>query len=224
MLTTSAIVVSGSSFDEYTCSSHHPGLEPTSNLRGHKRENPTDDGRAQFDVKKFRCEVLEVEEGFVDEGTLHDDPKKLTIREIRLEEFQPYDLPPVAQLDESWCCQLSTTLAVVTSSPHQVGNDMLRFLRSVAASSVKLRRAKGTIKATLVHDLTCVSLKFRLLVLVSGIVAVHVQRRAGDSVAFSQVFTSFTYYLEALQYEFQSPALCDESLFRSIYFVFESLN
>jgi len=214
MLTNSAIVVGGCSLlDEYKCRSHHQGLKPTSNPRGHKREKSTDDGRLQVDVKKFRCEVLEVETGFVDEGALHHNPKKLTIRAIEAEAFRPHDLLPVAQLDESWCCQLSTTLAVVTSSPHQVGNDILHFLRSVAASSVKLRCTKGTIKATLVHDLTLVSLKFRLLVLVTGIVAVQVQRRAGDSVAFSQVFASFTNHLQALHYEFQSPALCDESLF-----------
>jgi len=206
--------------DEDQRGSHHPGLRPIREARGHKREKSTNDGRYFVDVKKFKYDVLYLEESFAGECKRVDSSERSTIRYIEVEEFQPQDLHPVSQLDESWLCQLSTTFAVVTSSPHQLGNDILSFLRSAADSSVTLRRTKGTIKATLVQDFTLVSLKFRLLVLVSGSVAVQVQRRAGDSVVFSQVFASFTHYLRVLQYEFHFPALCDESLFPFVLFSF----
>jgi len=116
--------------------------------------------------------------------------------------FLPQDTPPLLQQDGYF--QISaTTLVAVVDQPYRLGNDLLSFLQTQAAAPVKVRRGKFTIKATLIYDVAHVVVKFRLVTLPSGAVAVQVQRRAGDAFAFADILQQVSQYLQELGYELQ---------------------
>lgn len=102
---------------------------------------------------------------------------------------------------------LATTLFVKAAAAHQLGNTCLSFLRDVlSAPAVKLRRAKFTAKAELLHrwielssglsQASACTVKLRAYRVADGLLAVELQRREGDCVAFMNIFQVFTQYLK----------------------------
>lgn len=121
---------------------------------------------------------------------------------VFLEGDEARDLPkdPFFQL-------LATTLYVKAPAAHHLGNVCLSFLRDeLSAPAVKLRRAKYTAKADVLHRWTELSsglshkcrctVKLRAYRVARGVLAVELQRREGDAIAFMNIFKMFTQYLK----------------------------
>jgi hypothetical protein len=110
--------------------------------------------------------------------------------------FSPEDTPP--SLPEDSCFQLLPSTLFVSKAPApQLANSILGFLRDhLHASFVKVRCAKFTVKADLVHDGSKCTVKLRVYRSDNDTLVVEMQRRRGDVVAFVQIFRSLTQYLE----------------------------
>lgn len=107
------------------------------------------------------------------------------------------DVPPCLPQDSFF--QLpSTTLFVRGISASRLGNDLLSFLRGAfAATAVKLRRHKFTIKADVSISGTPCIVKLRVYRTSDEAFAVAVERRAGDAVAFAVLFASMYRHFES---------------------------
>jgi len=95
---------------------------------------------------------------------------------------------------------VATTHHVKEREAHLLGNSLLRFLRDeLSAPPVKLRRAKFTVKVEVEHRFTswtsACTVKLRVYRVAEGLLAVEFQRRAGDCVAFAEIFRKLTQYL-----------------------------
>lgn len=113
-----------------------------------------------------------------------------------VEGFATTDAPPPLP-QHSFFQFAPTTLIVQGLRPGQLGNSLLAFLRcEAAANSVKLRRCKFTLKADVFVQETPCTLKMRVYQISHGRLAVEMQRRAGDGVAFTVLFGMLAEHLD----------------------------
>lgn len=120
-------------------------------------------------------------------------------------EFSPIAVPP-SQPEDPFFRLAPTTLFLRGLSACQLGNDLLAFLQDQAAASiVKLRRNKFTIKAEAQISSTPVTVKLRVYSTGEGAFAVEVHRRDGDAVAFAVLFAMLAQSLKRYSQHTQPP-------------------
>jgi len=99
-----------------------------------------------------------------------------------------------------------TAFFVRLASPADLGNALLSFLREeLGAETVKVRGAKFTAKTEVHCDEGVCTVKLRVYDLGDGRLAVEVQRRHGDAVAFASVFQRLKEYLDQ-RFSLEEPA------------------
>lgn len=126
-------------------------------------------------------------EGFINELAASGDALE--------QEFASGDYPP--DLPRHPFFQLAVTTLHVQAAPEdcfQLGNHLLSFLRiELSAAAVKVCRAKFTAKAEVLQQCT---VKLRVYRVANDVLAVELQRRSGDALAFAEVFGRLTQYLK----------------------------
>mmetsp|Transcript_111977 Transcript_111977/g.311776 ORF Transcript_111977/g.311776 Transcript_111977/m.311776 type:complete len:443 (+) Transcript_111977:90-1418(+) len=105
-----------------------------------------------------------------------------------VERFTEGDVPPSVPADPFFKLEV-TTIHVSSSTPWDIGNNLLDFLNTKVVSSItKVSTLKFAIKADVLAESSSCALKVRTYREERERYAVEFQRRSGDSVTFNQTF------------------------------------
>eukprot|EP00973_Karenia_brevis_P072801 10110035-Karenia_brevis.AAC.3 len=105
-----------------------------------------------------------------------------------LECFQDGDVPPDLPTD-CFFDLAATTGYVISNTPHEIGDRMVKFLREAVDSTiVKVNRCKFAIKANVSVEGLTFTMKIRIYKLRAAGFAVEFQRRSGDTIGFHRAF------------------------------------
>uniref|UniRef100_A0A7S1S578 Uncharacterized protein n=1 Tax=Alexandrium catenella TaxID=2925 RepID=A0A7S1S578_ALECA len=120
---------------------------------------------------------------------------------------------PAATTVGSLCTFASTTLSVFGAAPFEVGNVLLDFLETQAASRItKINYRKMTVKAEVSGGIGWCSAKLRVCRREGGVSYVEFQRRDGDCISFSHLYQQASRYIQLRGLEVaNAPRVAKES-------------